>query len=127
MPDTTQSVWGHQSFVETLQGNQATLQLYLGEDDEREFDEIEELCATFEVSAENSGSASPVVPISVEKYYNLFKPWWGALVLKLLGKNVFFRTMEQRALDLWKLEASCELIDLDKSTFWHDFSPRPNL
>lgn len=67
---------------------------YMGEDDEREFDEIEEWCAASEAS-ENFGTGGfSVARISVEKYHSLFKPWRGAPVLKLLGKTVSFSVMQ---------------------------------
>lgn len=75
MQEPPTSAWGHRSFADTLQGLPAPLQLYLGEDDEREFDEFEELCSSSETEAGKSGSLSPVVPISPEKYHSLFKPW----------------------------------------------------
>lgn len=52
MSDNPPSIWGQRTFVETLQGDQEPLQLYLGEDDDREFDEIEELCAVSETSTQ---------------------------------------------------------------------------
>lgn len=72
-----------------------------GEDDDREFDELDSLCDDEidpgDHSDEKAASEGTlVVKIFVEKYHSLFKPWRGALVLKLLGKTTSFRLMEQR-------------------------------
>lgn len=66
----------------------------------------------------------PVVPISPEKYHSLFQPWWGALILKFLGKSVSLRVMEQRKKDLWKLEWGCQMIDLENGYFLPRFYKR---
>lgn len=79
--------------------------MYLGEDIEDEFDGFEELCEASLVAAKGETSTlHPVAPITPEKYHSLFKPWRGGLLLKLLGKNVSRKVMQQRMTDLWQLK-----------------------
>lgn len=59
----------------------------------------------------------PVIDFSIEECQELWKPWKKALILKLLGKSVSFRVLEQRTKDLWQLEWGCELIDLEKGFY----------
>lgn len=66
----------------------------------------------------------PVVPISPKKYHSLFQPWKGALLLKLLGKSVSLRVMEQRTKDLWLLEWGCQMIDMENNYFLARFYKR---
>lgn len=93
--DPPVNAWGTKSFAEATTDEQHfSNDYYMGEDDEREFDEIEEWCAASEAS-ENFGTGGfSVARISVEKYHSLFKPWRGAPVLKLLGKTVSFSVMQ---------------------------------
>lgn len=88
-----------------------------GEDDKRELDVWDTLCGEeSDVMADEKGK-TPVVKLSVEMYHNLFKPWKGSLVLKLLDKIINYRVMEQRTRNLWKLEAGYELIDLEQGYY----------
>lgn len=84
----------HNTFADALLEPSITLQLYLGEDDDREFNEFDDPCAFSKTEPNKSGSTNLVVLISLEKYHSLFKPRRGALMLKLLGKNVSFRVVE---------------------------------
>lgn len=121
------NAWERRTFVEATmnQGPQLEpMMFYMGEEDERELDELDGLCdEEFDVMAEANGK-NPVVKLSAEKYHSLFKPWKGALVLKLLGKSISYKTMEQRTRTLWKLEASYELIDLEKGYYLARFFTR---
>lgn len=81
-------------------------------------------CDPLPESEEAARPRSPVVPISPEKYHSLFQPWRGALILKLLGKTVSLKIMEQRTRDLWKLEWGNQLIDLDHGYFLARFYKR---
>lgn len=95
-------------------------QMYFGEDDELDFSEFETLCELTSQGSEESAKSSPVVPISPEKYHSLFQLWKGALLLKLLGKNVSFRILEQHTRSLWNLQHGCELINLEQGFIWLD-------
>lgn len=98
--------WGGKSFADAARAPQEAppsppASLYMGDDDDREFDDMDSLCDDDPPSGDYSGDkaaldGTPVVKISAEKYHSLFKPWRGALVLKLLGKSISFRLMEQR-------------------------------
>lgn len=74
---------------------------YMGEDEEERFEGVDALFST-EGSEEPEGSTSPrQVEIPKDKYMSLFSLWRGALILKLLGKTVSLRVLQQRTLTLW--------------------------
>ncbi|KAI5656398.1 hypothetical protein M9H77_25191 [Catharanthus roseus] len=49
-----------------------------------------------------------------EKYKTLWTLWRKALIIKVLGRNITFRVLEQRVRDLWNLEHRCKMIDLEQ-------------
>lgn len=55
---------------------------------------------------------NPVIPISLEEYDEWCRPWKYTLVVKLLGKNIGFRWMNQRIHRLWDREGDVKVIDL---------------
>lgn len=59
----------------------------------------------------------PVIDFTIEECHETWKPWKKALILKLLGKIISYRMLEQRTRDLWKLEWGCELIDFEKAFY----------
>lgn len=105
--------WGSHTFVDMCIEEVPVPQLYLGKDDDRVFDDFEELCEMDQSDGNSRSTKSPVVSISPQKYHNWFQPWRGALVLKLLGKSFSYRVLEQRTWNLWNLELGYELIDLE--------------
>lgn len=100
------NAWGQWSFAEVMRNGLVVRKLYLGEDGVNDLGDFEDLCESLveEDGGEGGKPRSPVVFISPEKYHNLFQPWRGALILKLLGKSVNLRIMEQTTRGLWKLE-----------------------
>lgn len=70
--------------------------LYMGDDDEEIYPRVDELFMSTEIMEELPPKYGPQVEISKEKYISLFKPWRGALILKLLGKTVNYHVLEQR-------------------------------
>lgn len=87
-------------------------QFYLGEDEEEKFTGVDALFQGHSDLEEQHPPFGPRVEISKEKYTSLFRQWCGALIIKLLGKSVSFRTLDQRLRDLWQLETGFELTDL---------------
>lgn len=55
--------------------------------------------------------------ISKEKYLSLIRQWGGALIIKLLGKSVNFKILDQRLRDLCQLEHGYELTDLEEDYY----------
>lgn len=49
----------------------------------------------------------PVVDIPWDHYRNCWKPWRRALVLKLLGRSISFRILQERIPRVWQLEHGC--------------------
>lgn len=107
-----------------IQGRRTDRKLYFGEEDDYDFTEFEDLCEQQSKAAEEAPSKCSVVPISPEKYHSLFQPWKGALLLKLLGKSVSLRVLEQRTRDLWQLEWGCQMIDMENDYFLARFYKR---
>lgn len=90
------NVWEQRSAVELLCTPLVPHQIYQGEDGKIDVDNFEEFCEPPSDTEMSGHPSSPIVAISPEKYHSLFQPWRGALILKLLGKNVSLRVMEQR-------------------------------
>lgn len=98
--------WGSHTFADMCREEVPVPQLY-----------FEELCEIDQSDGDSRSTKSPVVSISPQKYHNLFQPWRGALVLKLLGKSISYRVLEQRTWNLWNLELGYELIDLEQGLY----------
>ncbi|XP_057426505.1 uncharacterized protein LOC130719928 [Lotus japonicus] len=60
---------------------------------------------------------NPVVPISLEEYEQWCRPWKFTLVVKLLGKRIGFKWMNQRLHRLWAKEGDVKVIDLADDYF----------
>ena len=54
----------------------------------------------------------PKFYIANEYLQHLYQPWKDALILKLLGKSVGFRLMQDRLKNIWKLNGGFELRDI---------------
>lgn len=75
----------------------------MGEDWDQEMEGFESICDFCESHLEGSEGdmrRGPMVSISSETYHSFFQPWRGALILKLFGKMINLRVMEQRTRDL---------------------------
>ncbi|XP_057441868.1 uncharacterized protein LOC130733658 [Lotus japonicus] len=59
----------------------------------------------------------PVVPISLEEYEEWCRPWKYSLVIKLLGKRIGFKWMNQRIHHFWAREGDLKVIDLTDDYF----------
>ncbi|XP_057428997.1 uncharacterized protein LOC130722320 [Lotus japonicus] len=57
-------------------------------------------------------SLNPVVPVSLEEYEEWCRPWKFTLVVKLQGKKIGFRWMDQRLHRIWAKEGDIKVIDL---------------
>lgn len=123
--DGASHTWGQKSFAEAIKDPhpEYPTSFYMGEDDDREFDEFDSLCSDGSESDAATGENPPTVRISAKKYHSLFKPWCGALVL-LLGKTVNFWVIEQRTRALWQLEYGFEHIDLEHGYYLACFLSR---
>ncbi|KAI5661200.1 hypothetical protein M9H77_20523 [Catharanthus roseus] len=63
--------------------------------------------------------AWPFVDIETETYKQLWKPWKRALIVKVLGKSITFKALEQRVKDIWKLPWGCQMIDPEHGYVLH--------
>lgn len=119
--------WGTRTFSEVLGGKSESnqpLSFYTGEDEEERFEGVDALFST-EGSEEAENALSPrQVEIPKDKYMSLFSPWRGALILKLLGKTVSLRVLQQRTSTLWGLQWGYELIDMEHGFFLARFFTR---
>lgn len=59
-------------------------------------------------------STEPGASVDFKK---LWKPWRKALIIKVFGRSVSFKVLEQRIRDICKLERDCEIIDLESGFF----------
>lgn len=100
------------------------MHLYLGEDDEEKYTGIDELFITPADSEEQPPKFGPRVEISKEKYLSLFKQWRGALIVKLLGKSVSYRILDQKIRDLWQLDLWYELTNFAEGYYMVCFFSR---
>lgn len=119
-PPHAVNCWANRSGVATLRQQQpadAQLAYYMGDDDEEKYPGIDELFNAQTLTEGTVPPTSPIMEISKEKYISLFKPWWGALIIKLLGKSVTYRVMQQRTTSLWNLDKGHELINLKGGYF----------
>lgn len=122
--------WGSKTFSKALRDQdpteEAPTHFYMGEDTEESFEGVDALFLTTNEAADGKLESPKQVEISKDKYLSLFNPWRGALILKLLGKSVSFRVLEQRTSELWKLKWGYELIDLEGGFFLARFFTRDN-
>lgn len=63
----------------------------------------------------------PSITISDDIFKELCHPWQEALIVKLLGKSVGYRTMQHRLSLLWKLARGFELMDVDHGYYMVKF------
>ncbi|XP_038997982.1 uncharacterized protein LOC120123037 [Hibiscus syriacus] len=61
---------------------------------------------------EYEGDDIPTIKIPQELKEKLMKPWRKAIIIKILGKTVAYKTLINRVINLWKLEGEFECIDL---------------
>ncbi|KAI5667628.1 hypothetical protein M9H77_17481 [Catharanthus roseus] len=64
------------------------------------------------------------IPLSLEERKNWSLPWKRALVLKLLGRNISLRILNQHLQDLRKLEYGFELLDMENASIMVRFYSR---
>lgn len=96
----------------------------MGEDAEEKFTGVDALFSAPTTDVSPDSTSPRQVDIPKDKYMSLFQPWRGALILKLLGKSVSFRVLQQRTADLWGLQWGYELIDLEHGFFLARFFSR---
>lgn len=89
----------------------------MSEDDEEKYEGVDELFRYHDESEEMAPLYGLRLEISKEKYTSLFKKWWGALIVKLLGKSISYCILEQHLRDIWLLEKGFELTDLEEGFF----------
>lgn len=79
-------------------------------------EEIEAANQVVEMVDDNEDPSFPKIPkvrFTKEIMQKLCTPWQNALIIKLLGKSINYRTLTQRLQQEWKTEAEFELIDVD--------------
>lgn len=85
---------------------------YMGKDEEERFESVDELFRCPSELEDCPPKFGPRLEISKEKYTSLFRQWQGALIIKLLGRTVGYRMLDQRLRKLWQLDKGFELTDL---------------
>lgn len=116
-PEPVSGAWTGPSLASKLRSPPPKPPLYIGEDCMEDGDSLDLSNLVDPMKVIERDLAMPVIDFSLEECQQLWRPWRKALILKLLGKTVSFRILEQRTKDLWKLEWGCELIDLEKGFY----------
>lgn len=96
--EQTHTSWSRKLFTDTVKQRPANLEIYTCED----LAEVAKICNLVVSEERKKEDTRHRFTLSLEKYRSLFKPLWGALILKLLGKSLPLRIMEQRTRELWK-------------------------
>lgn len=122
--DPREENWASRLFPVTGGSLEDQRHYYMGEDDKEKFDGVDEIFRTTEEAT--PPKFGPKVEISKEKYVSLFVKWRGALIIKLLGKTISYRVLDQRIHDLWNLDKGYELTDLEEGFFIVRFFSRPD-
>lgn len=112
VPPADQS-WASTLFPDQVPESSMYPQFYLGEDEEEKYEWIDALFHSHLDLDDAPPKYGPRLELSKEKYTSLFRQWRGSLIIKLLGKSVSFRTLDQRLRDLWTLEHGFELTDFE--------------
>lgn len=81
------------------------------------FEEVDELFTSEGLHNDDNVDIEPTLQIWKEKYLRLFCPRIESLVLKLIGKAVNLRILEQCTQILWKIKWGYELIDMENGSF----------
>lgn len=102
------------SFADALQGKGKKLEIYTGEGEEDIIDDLDMSDAIQNQRDVVDPETCPIVDLPWEEYRALWQPWRWALILKVLGRSLNFKMVEQRIRQLWSLELGCELIDMAK-------------
>lgn len=59
----------------------------------------------------------PVVDINRERHISLCRPWRKSLIIKVLGKDVGYKFLQEKIHKLWKISGAFELIDIPNN-YW---------
>lgn len=73
------------------------------------------------VEYENGNRLLPKVYLDDKVFHELCSPWHDALVVKLLGKNIGYRVMQERLKKLWKLTGGFDMMDVDNGFYMIKF------
>lgn len=82
-------------------------------------DLLKEKLAT--ITYQDDGPLLPMVQIQDSVFEGLCAPWKDALVVKLLGKNIGYRTMREKLERTWKLVAGFEIMDIGNGFYMVKF------
>lgn len=116
-PASDATTWTNKLFPDSSQLHSERPHFYMGEDEEERYARVDEMFSYNDSLEECPPQFGPRVEICKEKYTSLFKKWWGTLIIKLMGKLVSYRTLQQRVRDLWQLDRGFELTDLEEGYF----------
>lgn len=73
------------------------------------------------IEYEDGNPLKPIVHIADSVFEGLYAPWQDVLVVKLLGKRLWYTTMKDRLTQLWKLIAGFEIMDIGNDFFMVNF------
>lgn len=110
--------WAGRRFSNVLQGKQLKAFIYYGEEED-DFWEIEMMDQFYleklEEKEDNENWCE--IELTTQRWFELCRPWRKALIIKLLGRNISYRTLTERLTELWKFPKGFELTDLEYDYF----------
>lgn len=95
---------GRESFADAIRGDSSKYPIYIVEEDkdDEDFDSMQEVYGAKACTDTTGQHQWPFMDIKEETYRMLGEPWCRALIIKVLGKSVTFKLLEQRVMELWK-------------------------
>lgn len=104
--------------METLKQGAKDVPYYEGSDEESEMDgDRDESEPDLENQGEQEKSRFPRIYSTAEQRLKNCRQWRKSLILKVLGKNIGFKVLQNRLKDLWKLIYDFELTDVEGGYF----------
>lgn len=97
-----------------MRGGSRGLEIYTGEEEEDSMDDLSMIDIIQPKYGEVDQIYCPIVDIPWDRYRKYWQPWLRVLILKVPGKSISFRVLQERIPRLWQLLNSCERVDVDK-------------
>lgn len=78
-------------------------------------------CNMVQIEHENGNRLLPKVHLDERIFQELYNPWQDAIVIKLLGKNIGYKTMKDRLTKVWRLNGGFAIMDVDNGFYMVKF------
>lgn len=111
------NTWSQRLFTEVLRGPPIQREFYVSDGEESDINSDMDDFNNLDSEAEESRPGRVAVVVSKAECRALWRPWRRALIVKLLGRNISFRLLEQRLRSLWGLSEGCVITDLEEGYY----------